>query len=232
MDSSFKIDFSNDKLPSVLNKFLDKPKELKKLLSKFSNDTCSLYVSIPFCPTRCAYCSFVSYSTKRLLSMIPEYLERLFVDIKNTVELIKKKGQKIVTIYIGGGTPTTLSEVELEKLLSCITENVDMSKVIEFTLEAGRPDTLNEEKLAIMKDAGVSRISINPQTFNGNVLKEIGRNHTAEETVEKYLKNAKPLDYLQFQRIGYFNVDKDSTPDHLVFNRTVSLKDTWSKINK
>lgn len=157
-----------------------------KLLSKFPHDTCSLYVSIPFCPTRCAYCSFVSYSTKRLLSMIPEYLERLFVDIKNTVELIKRKGQRIVTIYIGGGTPTTLNEKELELLLSCITNNVDMSKVIEFTLEAGRPDTLTREKLKVALKYGVTRISVNPQTLNNDILEGIGRKHSAEDFFTAY----------------------------------------------
>ncbi len=157
-----------------------------KLLSKFPHNTCSLYVSIPFCPTRCAYCSFVSYSTKRLLSMIPEYLERLFLDIKRTTELIRQKGQTIVTIYIGGGTPTTLTETELEALLSCITENVDMSKVIEFTLEAGRPDTLTMEKLEAAKRYGVSRISVNPQTLNDDILRGIGRKHTAADFFEAY----------------------------------------------
>lgn len=157
-----------------------------KLLSKFPQDTCSLYVSIPFCPTRCAYCSFVSYSTKRLLSMIGEYLERLFVDIKNMVELIKAKGQRIVTIYIGGGTPTTLNEYELEALLSCITQYVDMNGVIEFTLEAGRPDTLTKEKLEIAKKYGVTRISVNPQTMNDDILKGIGRKHTADDFLRAY----------------------------------------------
>ena len=157
-----------------------------KLLSKFPYDTCSLYVSIPFCPTRCAYCSFVSYSTKRLLSMIPEYLERLFVDIKRTVELIKQKGQRIVTIYIGGGTPTTLNEVELESLLSCIAENVDLGGVIEYTLEAGRPDTLTKEKLHVASRYGVTRISVNPQTMNDDILKGIGRKHTAADFLAAY----------------------------------------------
>ena len=157
-----------------------------KLLSKFSSNTCSLYVSIPFCPTRCAYCSFVSYSTKRLISMIPEYLERLFLDIKNMVELIKAKGQRIVTVYIGGGTPTTLSEQELEALLECITHHVDMNGVIEFTLEAGRPDTLTKQKLEVAKKYGVTRISVNPQTMNDDILKGIGRKHTAEDFLKAY----------------------------------------------
>lgn len=171
-----------------------------KLLSKFSTDTCSLYISIPFCPTRCAYCSFVSYSTKRLLSMIPEYLERLFVDLKKTVEIIKQKGQKIVTVYVGGGTPTTLDEYQLESLLSCINQTVDMENVIEFTLEGGRPDTINKEKLDIAAKYNVTRISINPQTMNDDILRGIGRKHTAKEFLNAY-------DLARQSGIKYINTD-------------------------
>ncbi len=171
-----------------------------KLLSKFAPDTCSLYISIPFCPTRCAYCSFVSYSTKRLLSMIPDYLERLLVDIRQTVEIIRQKGQKIVTIYIGGGTPTTLDENQLERLLSFICETVDMNSVIEFTLEGGRPDTITKEKLAIANKYNVTRISINPQTMNDEILRGIGRKHTAKDFLVAY-------DMARESGIRYINTD-------------------------
>jgi len=152
-----------------------------KILSQYGKDTCSVYISIPFCPTRCAYCSFVSYATKRLLSLIPEYLEKLICDIDEIFDIIKEKGQRVVTIYIGGGTPTTLTEAQLEILLQKIASRVDVKSLNEYTLEAGRPDTITEEKLKIAKEYGVTRISINPQTLNDKVLQGIGRNHTAAE---------------------------------------------------
>ncbi len=152
-----------------------------KLLSKFPKNTCSLYISVPFCPSRCAYCSFISYATKRLISMIPDYLEKLYSDLERMVKLIASRGQRIVTIYVGGGTPTVLEDFRLEGLLSKINELVDMSEVIEFTLEAGRPDTLTKEKLNIAKRCGVTRICVNPQTLNDDILKGIGRMHTADD---------------------------------------------------
>jgi len=149
--------------------------------SKYKGNTCSLYISIPFCPTRCAYCSFVSYSTKRLLSMIPEYLVRLTDDIDRVTDIIKEKGQEIVSVYIGGGTPTTLDAEQLEMLLSKLSSRIDMSSVAEFTLEAGRPDTITPEKMQIAKKHGVTRISVNPQTLCDDVLRGIGRAHTSED---------------------------------------------------
>ncbi len=153
----------------------------QKILQKYKKDTCSLYISIPFCPTRCAYCSFVSYATPRLLSMIPEYLKRLKADIKEMIEVIRQKGQRIVTIYIGGGTPTTLNEDELKDLLGYIAEEIDVKYLDEYTLEGGRPDTVTPEKLRVAVRNGVSRVSINPQTLNDEILKGIGRRHSADD---------------------------------------------------
>ncbi len=158
----------------------------QKLVRRYKPDTCSLYVSIPFCPTRCAYCSFVSYATPRLLSMIPEYLERLKADIAKTVEIIKAKGQRIVTVYIGGGTPTTLNELQLGDLLEFIGKQIDPSGLDEYTLEGGRPDTVNPTKLKVASSCGVSRVSINPQTLNDDILKSIGRKHTADDFFRAY----------------------------------------------
>ena len=152
-----------------------------KMMKKMSHDTCSLYVSIPFCPSRCAYCSFVSYTTKRLLSMIDDYLEALIVDLEDTFDTIKKLGLKVTTVYIGGGTPTTLSAEQLDRLLAKIEENVDTKELLEFTLEAGRPDTITREKLLAAKAHGVTRVSVNPQTLNDDILKEIGRRHTVDD---------------------------------------------------
>ena len=157
-----------------------------KLVKKIPKDACSIYISIPFCPSRCAYCSFVSSTTPRLLAMIDEYLELLVSDLKRTVEMTKKLGLKILSIYIGGGTPTTLNPTQLKLLLKKISELIDTSTLLEFTLEAGRPDTITAEKLSIAKSYGVSRISVNPQTLNDDVLKEIGRRHTVDDFYKAY----------------------------------------------
>ncbi len=152
-----------------------------KIIKKMSKDTCSIYVSIPFCPSRCAYCSFVSYTTQRLLSMIDDYLAAVLSDLDDTFDTLERLGLKVSTVYIGGGTPTTLSADQLRKLLGKINERIDTSSLLEFTLEAGRPDTITEEKLRVAKEQGVTRISVNPQTLNDDILHEIGRKHTTED---------------------------------------------------
>ena len=157
-----------------------------KLLKKIDKDTCSLYVSIPFCPSRCSYCSFVSYTTPKLLSLIDDYLDALLEEIDETVQVINAAGLRVNTVYIGGGTPTTLNPVQLRKLLTKINEKIDVPSLIEFTLEAGRPDTITKEKLDVAKELGVTRISVNPQTLNDDILREIGRKHTSEDFFEAY----------------------------------------------
>ena len=157
-----------------------------KLLKKIDKNTCSLYVSIPFCPSRCSYCSFVSYTTPRLLSMIDEYLDAMLQEIDETFEVINAVGLIVNTVYIGGGTPTTLNPEQLRRLLTKINQKLDVSSLLEFTLEAGRPDTITAEKLAVAKELGVTRISVNPQTLNDDILREIGRKHTREDFFEAY----------------------------------------------
>ncbi len=157
-----------------------------KLTKKFDKNTCSLYISIPFCPSRCAYCSFVSYTTKRLLSMIDEYLAALKKDIDNTLTTIKELGLTVTTVYIGGGTPTILTASQLEDLFLKIEEYIDPKDLLEFTLEGGRPDTITEEKLKIAKEHGVTRISVNPQTLSDGLLAEIGRKHTVADFYKAY----------------------------------------------
>ena len=157
-----------------------------KQIKKMTPNSCSLYISIPFCPTRCAYCSFVSYTTKRLLSMIDEYLDALLSDIEDTFDTIKRLGMTVSIVYIGGGTPTTLSPDGLLRLFNKIEEHIDTSSLLEFTLEAGRPDTITKEKLDIARAHGVTRISVNPQTLNDNILEEIGRRHTVEDFYRAY----------------------------------------------
>jgi len=157
-----------------------------KLLKKIDKNTCSLYISIPFCPSRCSYCSFVSYTTPRLLSMIDDYLDALLFEIDETFKVIDEIGFTVNTVYIGGGTPTTLNPLQLEKLLAKIAEKLDVSSLLEFTLEAGRPDTITKEKLDVAKAMGVTRISVNPQTLNDDILREIGRKHTREDFFKAY----------------------------------------------
>ena len=158
----------------------------QKILQKYGKDSCSLYISIPFCPTRCAYCSFISYATPRLLSMIPAYLERLKLDIDETVKIIAEKGQKIKCVYIGGGTPTTLNARQLEDLLCHVGSRVDVPQLDEYSLEAGRPDTVTAEKMQIAVRSGVTRVSVNPQTLNDDILEGIGRKHTADDFFRAY----------------------------------------------
>lgn len=147
---------------------------------------CSVYISIPFCPTRCAYCSFVSYTSKKLLSIIPDYLTALIDEINRTFSLISELGLKVKTVYIGGGTPTILDETQLDLLLHSVERNIDTSTLAEYTLEAGRPDTITDGKMRIAYKRGVTRISVNPQTLNDDVLKMIGRSHTADDFLRAY----------------------------------------------
>lgn len=152
-----------------------------KILKKLPKKSCSIYISIPFCPSRCAYCSFVSYTTPRLLSMIDDYLKAMLKELDEIFDTVKVLGFSVSTVYIGGGTPTTLSPSQLKKLLKKVSENIDTSKLLEFTLEAGRPDTITKEKLNIAHEYGVTRISVNPQTLNDDLLRDIGRRHTVKD---------------------------------------------------
>ncbi len=151
----------------------------KKLIAKVKPDSCSLYISIPFCPSRCSYCSFVSFTSAKLLGLLDAYLERLCHDIHETIDTIEHLGLKITTVYIGGGTPTTLNEKQLAVLLDTITARIDPAGLEEFTVEAGRPDTITKEKLHIIQTHGVTRVSINTQTLNDDVLELVGRKHTS-----------------------------------------------------
>lgn len=141
----------------------------------------SLYVGIPFCPTRCSYCSFVSSSVEKSLRLIEPYLEALYLEIEATARLLRETGLRIVSVYIGGGTPTTLTAAQLEALLSKLGREFDFSSVREFTVEAGRADTIDLAKLSAIKMGGADRISINPQTMDDGVLRAAGRSHTAQQ---------------------------------------------------
>lgn len=175
--------FVNPKKATLVGRIAQTENRIIKALPK---NTCSLYISIPFCPSRCSYCSFVSYSTKKLLGLIPEYIDKLIFELKGTLELIRQLGQSIVTVYIGGGTPSILEADQMKMLLGVINEYADMSGVREFTYEMGRPDTVTAEKVSIAKEMGVTRISINPQTLNDAVLDTIGRAHTVKQFYDAY----------------------------------------------
>ncbi len=171
-----------------------------ELVKSANYKECSVYISIPFCPTRCAYCSFVSYTSKKLLATIPDYLVALGDEIVQTFALIREMGLRVKTVYIGGGTPTILDADRLDWLLSLIGENVDVSTLSEYTLEAGRPDTIDREKMRAVRERGVTRISVNPQTLNDDVLRIIGRSHTAEDFLRAY-------DIARESGIGIINTD-------------------------
>ncbi len=146
----------------------------------------SLYVGIPFCPTRCTYCSFVSRTVGKKTELVEPYLAALLKEIEYTASLLKDSGRSIRTLYIGGGTPTTLSDSQMARLLDSLHENLDLSRCLEFTVEGGRPDTLTDSKLQTTHDHGADRVSINPQTMVDSVLRACGRPHTASDVERAY----------------------------------------------
>ncbi len=172
----------------------------QKILSLSQRDSFSLYISIPFCPSRCNYCSFVSQSIEKAKYLIGDYVELLCEEIKATADIAKKLNLRLESVYMGGGTPTTLSAKQMDKVLSTVNANFDMTTCREFTVEAGRPDTITKEKLLAIKNNGVNRISINPQTLNDEVLEIIGRKHSAQDTIDAF--------YLA-RECGFDNINMD-----------------------
>lgn len=158
----------------------------RKILELSKPESFSLYVGIPFCPSRCSYCSFVMASIERAEKLIEPYTKLLCEEIKQTAEIANKLGLRLETVYFGGGTPTTLSAEQLDTVLGTVNKSFDMSTCREFTVEAGRPDTIDIAKLFALKENKVDRISINPQTVNDEVLKTIGRKHTAQQFFEAF----------------------------------------------
>ena len=146
----------------------------------------SLYVGIPFCPTRCTYCSFVSRTVGKKTELLEPYLNALMQEIALSGKLLASSHRHVRTIYIGGGTPTTLSTDQMVRLMDAINLNFNLSRCIEFTVEGGRPDTLNAEKLRAIRDHGANRMSINPQTMEDHVLRACGRPHKAEDVIRAY----------------------------------------------
>lgn len=158
----------------------------RKILELSKPESFSLYVGIPFCPSRCSYCSFVMASIERAEKLIEPYTKLLCEEIKRTAEIANKLGLRLETVYFGGGTPTTLSAEQLDTVLGTVNNSFDMSTCREFTVEAGRPDTIDIAKLIALKENKVDRISINPQTVNDEVLKTIGRKHTTQQFFDAF----------------------------------------------
>lgn len=146
----------------------------------------SLYVGIPFCPSICLYCSFSSYPLKQWKDRVDLYLDALCKEMEAVSRIMKEKGRKLDTVYIGGGTPTTLEPRQLTRLLDALTKYFPCENLAEFTIEAGRPDSITKEKLQVIRNYPVTRISVNPQTMNQETLDVIGRRHTVEETKEAF----------------------------------------------
>lgn len=190
------------------------------IISRSRKDSFSLYISVPFCPSRCAYCSFVSHSVDKAKNLIEPYVELLVKEIAETGRIAKELGLFLQTVYIGGGTPVALSAAQIERVMTAVAENFDLTGVEEYTVEAGRPDAISEDKLVAIKNGGATRISINPQTMNDSVLREIGRNHTAKECEEAFRLA---------RRLGFDNINMDLIAG-LPTDTVESFKETVEKI--
>ncbi|MBP3701887.1 MAG: coproporphyrinogen dehydrogenase HemZ, partial [Lachnospiraceae bacterium] len=185
--------------PEKTDLSIDIAKREKKILQNIDYENgYSMYIGIPFCPTTCLYCSFTSYPFGKWAKRADEYVTAVEKEIKWTAEAFKDK--KLNTVYFGGGTPTTLTAEQLDRLLTCVEEHFDFSHLQEYTVEAGRPDSITREKLEVLKKHNVGRISINPQTMKQETLDLIGRHHTVEQ-IKKVFHMAREL--------GFDNINMD-----------------------
>ncbi|QQY78752.1 oxygen-independent coproporphyrinogen-3 oxidase [Keratinibaculum paraultunense] len=199
---------------------IDICKRQRKYIYPLDKDKFSLYVSIPFCPTRCLYCSFPTCSVVKYGSYIEEYTDKLIYEIDRISDMMR--GKKISTVYIGGGTPTAIPIYNLERIIQSIYKYFEYSDIKEITVEAGRPDTITRQMLQMLKQNNVGRISINPQTMNNSTLKLIGRNHTVEDVIHSY--------YIA-REIGFEVINMDLIVG-LPSEETEEIKDTMKKIKK
>lgn len=179
---------------------LDIAKRERVFIYPIDKNKISLYVSIPFCPTRCVYCSFPSNPMKQFGHLRDNYVKAIIKEIKGLAKLLKETNKEIETLYIGGGTPTTLEANQLDNLIKALFIELDLTKIKEFTVEAGRPDTITREKLEVMKKHNVTRISINPQTMNDETLVKIGRDHNVNDIVSCFN---------MARELGFSNINMD-----------------------
>jgi oxygen-independent coproporphyrinogen-3 oxidase len=183
----------------------------------------SIYVSIPFCNTRCAYCSFVSHSIESAKKLIPDYIYYLCREIESLGELIERYNLVVDTVYFGGGTPTSLEDFQLKTIMEKIQNSIDLSQVREYCVEAGRPDTITKSKLEVIKQFGADRISVNPQTFSDSVLETIGRKHSAQQTIDAFkLARSVGFDNINMDLIAGLPTDTLESFKHTI-DTTVSL---------
>lgn len=184
-------------------------------LYTLNDNEVSIYLGIPFCPTKCAYCTFPAYQIKKNDERMKPFLDMLFEEIDLVFDLIKEKGKDVTTIYFGGGTPTSLTAEDLERVLEKVYSKIDLTKLREITVEAGRPDTIDTAKLEVLQKYNVGRISVNPQSFNNTTLRAIGRIHSVEETIEKYHLSRPYIDTINMDMIvglpGENTVDIEDT---------------------
>lgn len=194
-------------------------KKEQPIIQKSEKNSFSLYVSIPFCPTRCSYCSFVSHSNESAKKLMPDYVKLLCKEIEETGKIAKKLSLKLESVYIGGGTPTALTAEFLKDVTDAIGKNFNITENCEYTIEAGRPDSVTDEKLEVIKKSGAKRISINPQTFSDSVLEAIGRKHTSAMTETAMFKA---------REHGFKNINMDLIAG-LPTDNFESFKNTLSK---
>lgn len=174
----------------VQEKKLDLARETLRMqvptLQNTGENDYSLYISVPFCPSRCSYCSFISQDVKGAGKLLEPYFDLLLLELRETAKIADSLGLRLISVYVGGGTPTTFSAKQLAVLCEELHLHFDMDACAEFTVEAGRPDTIDAEKLKALKEGGVTRISINPQSMNEDVLRNIGRSHTPGDIEQAY----------------------------------------------
>ena len=176
---------TNEKL-NILEQIVDKQLLVVPDLYDLKHEV-SIYIGIPFCPTKCAYCTFPAYAIQGKNTLVSDFLEKLHEEIRATGEWLRRNEISVTTIYFGGGTPTSITAAQMDSLYKELYESIPMmNKVREITVEAGRPDTLSEDKLEVLKKWKIERISINPQSFHEETLKAIGRHHTTAQTIEKF----------------------------------------------
>lgn len=198
----------------------------KEIISSSRPDSYSLYISIPFCPSRCSYCSFVSHSIagRNAQKLVSPYVEMLVGELRENARIAAEMGLRLESVYFGGGTPTALSAEQLDAVCGAVEENFNLSTCREYTVEAGRPDTITAKKLKVLKSRNVTRISINPQTMNAEVLKSVGRKHSPKDTLDAFfLARGEGFEDINMDLIaGLYGDTADSFSDSL--DSLVSLK--------